>query len=182
MPTRLWHQPCDPWSPFQYSWHIRDTTNHVAFLDTLTMKAVTVVLLYALVIAIVRAAELKRGLNLGSSDYEQIDLPKYLFSPVLQWVYNYDPVPTKGESYGNLSYVPMLWGQNESAQFRTMILSGPRYQYLLSFNEPDMIRDVGGSNLSVENAAAIWQSQLQPLVKEGYKIGLPAGISPHTED
>jgi hypothetical protein len=146
------------------------------------MSLMTTILLSGLVSVIVSAADSKRGLNLGSSDYEQIDLPKYLFSPVLNWVYNYDPVPTKGESYGNLSYISMLWGQNESAQFRTTILSGPRYQYILSFNEPDMTRDVGGSNLSVENAVSIWQSQLQPLVKEGYKIGLPAGASPHCRD
>lgn len=146
------------------------------------MKAVLVFLICALNIAIVSVAESKRGLNLGSSDYEQIDLPKYLLSPLLSWVYNYDPVPTKGESYGNLSYVPMLWGQNESAQFRTTILSGPRYQYLLSFNEPDMTRDVGGSNLSVESAVSIWQSQLQPLAREGYKIGLPSGMAPGEDD
>lgn len=145
------------------------------------MKSVLAFLICALIYtaaAVVSAATSKRGLNLGSSDYEQIDLPKYLFSPLLSWVYNYDPVPTKGESYGNLSYVPMLWGQNESAQFRTTFLSGPPYQYILSFNEPDMTGDVGGSNLSVENAVSIWQSQLQPLANESYNIGLPSGIPP----
>jgi Glycosyl hydrolase catalytic core len=128
-------------------------------------------------ITIVRAAVSKRGLNLGSSDYEQVDLPKYLVSPLLTWVYNYDPVPTQGESYGNLSYVPMLWGKNGSSQFRTTFLSGPRYPYILSFNEPDMTQDVGGSNLSVEAAVSIWQAQLQPLDHDGYKIGLPSGVS-----
>jgi len=130
-------------------------------------------------VASCRGTESKRGLVLGSSDYEQIDLPKYFFSHVLSWVYNYDPVPTKGESYRNLSYVPMLWGQEESTQFRTTMVSGPHYEYILSFNEPDMARDVGGSNLSVENAVSIWQSQLEPLAQGGFKIGLPAGMFPH---
>ncbi len=177
MAKRLCRQPRDPWSRSQCNSHIGDhsITKYAVVLGIYAMRITAIILLSA--IRIVSAAESKRGLNLGSSDYEQIDLPKYLVSPLLTWVYNYDPVPTKGESYGNLTYVPMLWGQTESSQFRTTFLSGPRYPYVLSFNEPDMTKDVGGSNLPVETALSIWQAQLQPLANDGYKIGLPSGIS-----
>jgi hypothetical protein len=130
-------------------------------------------------ITIAEAAESKRGLILGSSNYEQTDLPKYLASPVLSWVYNYDPQPSPQSHpypYGNLSFIPMLWGQNDSSTFRTTIQSGPNYTDILSFNEPDMPQDVGGSSLSVEQAVSIWKSQIQPLANSGYKLGSPAGI------
>jgi hypothetical protein len=124
------------------------------------------------------AAQSKRGLIIIDTPHLQADLPKYLASPVLEWVYNYSPEPPSPNPYGNLSFVPMLWGNQSSSTFLTTIKSGPHYDHILSFNEPDMPTNVGGSQLSVPDAVSIWQSQIQPLKSLGYKLGAPAGIFP----
>jgi hypothetical protein len=41
-----------------------------------------------------------------------------------------------------------------------------------------MPRDVGGSALSVQDAVSIWNAQIQPLAKQGYKLASPAGTIP----
>ena len=45
---------------------------------------------------------------------------------------------------------------------------------VLAFNEPDMNHDVGGSNISPARAAEIWKKDVQPLKKEGIRLGAPA--------
>jgi hypothetical protein len=70
----------------------------------------------------------------------------------------------------------MLWGQDGSSTFLSTTKAGPQYDHLLSFNEPDMSRNVGGSDLSVEQAVSLWQAQIQPLRNSGYKLGSPAGL------
>src|SRR5271169_1370074 len=107
------------------------------------------------------AAQSKRGLIIINTAHLQTDLTKYLSSPDLSWVYNYSPEPPSPSAYGNLSFVPMLWGQDNSATFFTTIKSGQHYNHILSFNEPDMPRNVGGSQLSVTDAVSIWQTQIQ---------------------
>jgi Glycosyl hydrolase catalytic core len=130
----------------------------------------------AALITSVTAIPSKRGLIIINSAHLQDDLPKYLASPQLQWVYNYSPQPAPNDVYGNLSFVPMLWGQGGSTTFFFTLKSGQRYDDVLSFNEPDMNKSVGGSDLSVDQAVSIWQTQIQPLKTLGYKLGSPAGI------
>lgn len=124
----------------------------------------------------VTAIPSKRGLIIINSAHLQNDLPKYLASPQLQWVYNYSPQPSPNDAYGKLSFVPMLWGQDGSSTFLSTLKSGQRYDHVLSFNEPDMNKSVGGSDLSVDQAVSIWQTQINPLKTLGYKLGSPAGI------
>jgi len=121
------------------------------------------------------AAQSQRGLIILNTAHLQTDLPKYLASPALSWVYNYSPEPPSPNPYGKLSFVPMLWGQDTSSTFYTTIKSGPQYDHILSFNEPDMPQNDGGSQLSVPDAVSIWQSQIQPLKNLGYNLGAPAG-------
>lgn len=120
----------------------------------------------------------QRGLIIINSAHEQMDLSKDLASPELQWVYNYSPQAASNHTYdyGNLSFVPMLWGEDGSSTFLSTIKSGPQYDHILGFNEPDMTKELGGSELSVEQAVSIWQAQIQPLKSSGYKLGSPAGI------
>jgi hypothetical protein len=136
------------------------------------------------VIVVVAAAssDSKRGLVIVNAAHEQADLPKYLASPLLKWVYNYSPQPPAGTyPFGSLSFVPMLWGKDNSESFLTTIQDNANYSYVLTFNEPDMPKDVGGSALSVDQAVTIWQQQIQPLSQLGYKLGAPGGISPPRE-
>ena len=120
----------------------------------------------------------KRGLVIVNAPHEQTDLPKYLTSPLLNWVYNYGATPSSNATYpfGNLSFVPMLWGQDNSATFLSTVEAEQNYSYVLTFNEPDMPKSVGGSELSVSDAVTLWDQQIQPLAEKGYKLGAPGGI------
>jgi hypothetical protein len=120
----------------------------------------------------------KRGLVIVNAPHEQTDLPKYLTSPLLNWVYNYGATPSSNAAYpfGNLSFVPMLWGQDNSATFLSTVEAEQNYSYVLTFNEPDMPKSVGGSELSVSDAVTLWDQQIQPLAEKGYKLGAPGGI------
>jgi len=147
------------------------------------MLSIKVFLLLSTVSALVDTLDTqsKRGLILLGTPDDQQDLPKYLASPLLTWVYNYSPEPdyTKPSvyPYGNLSFVPMLWGSQDSNSFLSTIEDGQRFEAVLAFNEPDMTTSVGGSDLSVTNATSIWTSQIQPLAAKGYQLGSPAGSS-----
>ena len=107
---------------------------------------------FSLIITPTSAAQSKRGLIIINSAHEQTDIPKYLSSPQLKWVYNYSPQPPDLNQYGNLSFVPMLWGEDGSITFLSTIKAGPRYDHVLAFNEPDMSKNVGGTQLSVSEA------------------------------
>lgn len=137
---------------------------------------------FILFVTVAFAALSKRGLIAIESAHEQTDLPKYLSSPDLTWVYNYSPQPnnspSSASSYGNFSFVPMLWGAANSNTFLSTIKSGRNYSHVLAFNEPDMPSDVGGTGITVDDAVSIWQSQIQPLKALGYQLGSPAGTTP----
>ena len=131
-------------------------------------------------VATVEAVRSKRGLIVLDVAGEQTDLSKYLDSPLLKWVYNYSPQPAapgNGYPYGNMSFVPMLWGETNSNTFLSVVKAGQQYDAILTFNEPDMPQSVGGSQLSVDQAISIWKTQIQPLENSGYKLGSPAGSS-----
>jgi Glycosyl hydrolase catalytic core len=124
----------------------------------------------------VNATQSKRGFIATNTATQ--DLSKYLASLLLNWTYDYAPQPfLQGTQYpyGSLSFVPMLWGQQNANSFLSTVKSEPDYHYVLGFNEPDMPTDSGGSDLSVSNAVSLWQSQIQPLSQAGYKLGSPAG-------
>jgi hypothetical protein len=144
------------------------------------MKTTTLICVLLISVTTV-AATSKRGLIMENTQYQSSDLPKYLASPLLTWVYNYSPQPASQNApypFGNLTFVPMLWGQTNSASFLTTVQDGANYSYVLTFNEPDMPQDVGGSALSVADAVTLWNQQIQPLSKSGYKLGAPGGIHP----
>jgi Glycosyl hydrolase catalytic core len=126
-------------------------------------------------------AATQRGLIIIDSAHEQTDMTKYFSSPDLKWVYNYTPQPPNSTAYANLSFVPMLYGPNDSNDFLAQLKGGPNYSYVLGFNEPDMPTDVGGTNIPVNQAVQIWQTQIQPLKQLGYTLGSPAGTSPESK-
>jgi hypothetical protein len=129
----------------------------------------------------VAIAATQRGLIIIDSAHEQTDLSKYFSSPDLKWVYNYSPQPPNSSAYADLSFVPMLYGTDDSNDFLSQLKGGPNYSYVLGFNEPDMPTNVGGTNIPVDRAVQIWQSQIQPLKQLGYTLGSPAGTPPIPE-
>jgi hypothetical protein len=75
----------------------------------------------------------------------------------------------------------MLWGHPEEDDdttfvdsIRARVRSGENITHVLGFNEPDMERDIGGSDISPADAAEVWQRQLEPLRELGIKVGAPA--------
>ena len=75
----------------------------------------------------------------------------------------------------------MMWGMGSNlndTSFHDSIVnqknSGLDIQHVLSFNEPDMRSDWGGSDLTPNKAAYGYIANFMPLRKLGIKIGLPA--------
>jgi hypothetical protein len=76
-------------------------------------------------------------------------------------------------------FIPNLWGCTDDkinefndalrGNFSNVKLTPSRE--ILGFNEPDL---PGQANCSPERAAEVWQSTLEPLKKQGYRIGSPA--------
>jgi Glycosyl hydrolase catalytic core len=117
----------------------------------------------------------KRGLVDVFAPHQTTDNPLLSSSPHLSWVYNYGAQPSSPYPYCNLSFVPMIHGTDNSANFLSTITKGQKYEYILTFNEPDQPLSVGGSALSVAEAVSIWNAQVQPLASKGYKLGAPGG-------
>ncbi|OAA65180.1 Glycoside hydrolase, superfamily [Niveomyces insectorum RCEF 264] len=103
----------------------------------------------------------------------------------LTWYYNYGASPSP--VYSNLSqdvfaFVPMLWGGSSSRTSDTTFLAtvtgllshGIEISHVLTFNEPDLSTDYGGSDVDPMVAAKIWVANIIPLQATGVKVGLPA--------
>lgn len=69
--------------------------------------------------------------------------------------------------------VPMLWGPNQVDDFTKLVKPGYS-NWVLGMNEPDQ---GGQSNMSPQDAAALWQQHIQPLASQGYKLVSPACTS-----
>lgn len=104
-------------------------------------------------------------------------------SSMLTWYYNYGPKPTKDyKDTPNFEFVPMLWGQytkdSRGIEFidiiRQQIKDGSNITHVLGFNEPDGLPEYGGSSMQPRKAAEIWIKQLEPLKRDGVKLGAPA--------
>lgn len=74
----------------------------------------------------------------------------------------------------------MLWGAPADTSdntflndVQTQIQSGAKIPYVLGFNEPDGSSN-GGSNVPADTAAQTWIREIEPLRKQGVKLGAPA--------
>lgn len=125
----------------------------------------------------------KRGLvHVPSSEYPQDDA--YWDAPTsdLTWYYNYRSTPSPAfDDSPNFQFVPMLWGAPSLGSQTTFlndvqsqIKAGVNITYVLGFNEPDGSFSTGGSNISAQTAAQIWMQSIEPLAKQGVKLGAPA--------
>lgn len=97
----------------------------------------------------------------------------------LTWYYNYGAAPSP--TYSNrtqeeFEFVPMLWSPTTTFlnSVQSMIKSGTNISHVLTYNEPDGTTSTGGSNIDPAVAATNWISQVQPLKKQGVKLGAPA--------
>jgi len=79
--------------------------------------------------------------------------------------------PHKPKDTHGLEFIPMLWGENQIADFQNTVKGGYA-NAVLGFNEPD-IAD-GQANIDPVTAAQIWMANIQPLKYQGYKLITPA--------
>ncbi|KAI9878725.1 MAG: hypothetical protein M1830_010685 [Pleopsidium flavum] len=99
----------------------------------------------------------------------------------LTWYYNYGSKPSPAfDGSTKLQFVPMLWGAPTDASDNTflndvqgLIAGGAKIPYVLAFNEPDGSSN-GGSNVPTDTAAQTWIREMEPLRKQGVKLGAPA--------
>lgn len=101
----------------------------------------------------------------------------------LTWYYNYQSTPSPAFSNSSkLQFVPMLFGASDSTStsgpsflddVTAQIKAGADIKYVLAFNEPDG-QDNGGSNVPADLAAQTWIKEIEPLKKQGVKLGAPA--------
>ncbi|KAF2729012.1 hypothetical protein EJ04DRAFT_448146 [Polyplosphaeria fusca] len=98
----------------------------------------------------------------------------------LTWYYNYKPDPSQAYASSNLKFVPMLWGASANDKGTPFLDSvtkqlddGKKIEYVLGFNEPDGTSETGGSDVPPDVAASSWISQIEPLKKQGVKLGAP---------
>ncbi|KIW05784.1 uncharacterized protein PV09_03639 [Verruconis gallopava] len=123
----------------------------------------------------------KRGLVFISSTKDSTtDAPVWFTNTDLTWYYNYGAYPSQQLRQSALHFVPMLWGapddKNDTSfldSVRSRKLSGENITHVLAMNEPDMKKDVGGSDISPSDAASVWLKQIQPLKALGIKVSAP---------
>lgn len=138
-----------------------------------------------LAMATASSSSSKRGLCFVPSIYHPEDNAIWTTYPSsrLSWYYNYRYEPTP--DYKNnldFEFVPMLWGAPSSddtstpflSSIRAQLSSGANVTHVLGFNEPDGTYATGGSNIPPKRAAEEWKRQLEPLRKDGIKLGAPA--------
>lgn len=70
----------------------------------------------------------------------------------------------------------MLWGDHDNTFVKDVREMGDAVKYVLGFNEPDMGREVGGSEISVARAVFLWRRDIEPLAGDGKALGAP-GVS-----
>ncbi|KAK6909332.1 hypothetical protein I203_103349 [Kwoniella mangroviensis CBS 8507] len=108
------------------------------------------------------------GLGLDETSWSQLTNAQGL-----DWYWNWNYKPFEGMQ---AEFVACIWGEVMANEFIGSGTGGlPQgVQYVMSFNEPDMGADVGGSNIpDVAHAASLHQ-QWTANVPEGVKIGAPA--------
>ena len=134
-------------------------------------------LLPALAIAQAGSTSPKRGLvYIGNNRHAAGDADIWHTNTALNWYYNYARQPTPELRDTRLEFVPMYWGEPEETfleDIKARKQAGENITHVLGFNEPDMERDVGGSDMSPEDAAELWQEQIEPLKELGIKVGAP---------
>ncbi|PUU78368.1 glycosyl hydrolase catalytic core-domain-containing protein [Tuber borchii] len=131
-------------------------------------------LLLLLTPIIAQTTSSKRGLVHIASGGHPSDDSIWITPPTtLTWYYNYNSRPTSSLSSGNLSFVPMLWGDHNNT-FVEDVRGQEDVKWVLSFNEPDMGSNVGGSDITPVRAAELWKRDIEPLKGVGKELGAPA--------
>ncbi|KAI4253453.1 MAG: hypothetical protein L6R42_007574 [Xanthoria sp. 1 TBL-2021] len=106
----------------------------------------------------------KRGLAYNSSSPSL----QIFANTEITWVHNWYSSP--GDAPSEFLFVPTLWS-DESPHSDNWDTLAAGHQYLMSFNEPDI---VGQANMQVGEAVTAYKNLMFPLRKSGVQIGAPS--------
>ena len=102
-------------------------------------------------------------------------------APGVSWIYNWGVAPTGsatniGQGEGKIAFLPMCWNGsfNETTIRNYLSQHQGEVKYLLSFNEPNLSWNVGGAQMTPQQAADAWPKVKQLAKDYGLEIVAPA--------
>nr|GAT58540.1 predicted protein [Mycena chlorophos] len=105
------------------------------------------------------------------------DMAQFETTGKVSWYYTWG---LDSVSDTDLQFVPMLWGQQDVAQWTdpssgiNATIAQRKPTAVLGFNEP---QETGQSNLTPQEGAALWKQYIEPLRAQGLRLGSPAPSS-----
>ncbi|MCR5077169.1 MAG: hypothetical protein K6A82_03925 [Prevotella sp.] len=123
---------------------------------TLTILA----LLLALSVPAQRRSD-KRGISWDEKNVVLTDANLSKMQPGISWLYNWGVASSSSSSIigtaDGIAYIPMCWnGDFNETTLRNWLKAHPGTKYLLGFNEPNLSWNVGGAQMTPQQAAAAW--------------------------
>lgn len=102
-------------------------------------------------------------------------------APGVSWIYNWGVAPTGsatniGQGEGKIAFLPMCWNGsfNETTIRNYLSQHQGEVKYLLAFNEPNLSWNVGGAQMTPQQAADAWPKVKQIANDYGLEIVAPA--------
>lgn len=102
-------------------------------------------------------------------------------APGVSWIYNWGVAPTGsatniGQGEGKIAFLPMCWNGsfNETTIRNYLSQHQGEVKYLLAFNEPNLSWNVGGAQMTPQQAADAWPKVKQIAKDYGLEIVAPA--------
>lgn len=131
--------------------------------------------------ALAQQRSVKRGMCWDEKTQPMTDTPIQKMAPGVSWYYNWGVAPTGnatmiGTGLDQMAFLPMCWnGAFDETQLRSYLSQHQdEVKYLLAFNEPNLSWNVGGSQMTPEQAAAAWPQVKQVAADFGLQIVAPA--------
>lgn len=131
------------------------------------------------VTAVAQTKSPKRGISWDEKNVALTPDNLSKMSPGISWLYNWGIRPSsEALSSGDgseIAYVPMCWnGSFNETELRQWLTAHPETKYLLGFNEPNLSWNVGGSQMTSQQAATAWPRLEQIADEFGLELVAPA--------
>lgn len=108
-----------------------------------------------------------------------------MLTPSIHSIYNWDvDVPS---NLDGLTFMPMLWGSKNEAQFKQTVVAGfapialgmnewvlsrfPSFAFSLP---PSRVNEPSQANMSPPDGYTMWINDMEPLSSQGYMLGSPS--------
>ena len=123
----------------------------------------------------------KRGMCWDEKTQVLSNTPIEKMAPGVSWIYNWGVAPTGsatniGQGEGKIAFLPMCWNGsfNETTIRNYLSQHQGEVKYLLAFNEPNLSWNVGGAQMTPQQAADAWPKVKQIAKDYGLEIVAPA--------